>query len=535
MPARSVLLVVITMSILLGLSSAGPSPGRLADQIVVEPVAPSLPTILSATFSAGEAGAVADDGLDDTAAIQTAIDRAAAAGGGWVLLASGVFELSVDRTTKVAIILRTGVGMRAANPGTSTLKLRDRQGDYHSILYVDPRQQATDLALHGLNFDQNSRANPLTSLASFGSDGRLARFVINIPTGRRVLVDDCSFFDARSRNVVVTSGPAGSVSDVVIRQSRFLGIGGGAWDFDHSSIYATGERIEIVGNIFTATSSGANGAHTAIETHGSDFLIADNVVSGYLKAMNLTGVASRSDRQMVRDNHISDVAIGLYLWSRQMGPVQRTAALREVSITDNHILINTDICRRPDLQEALFCAGVALEPGSDSAIDSLVVARNHIAFTGARPWGSIAPEPQEAGISLWQANRRTMSVRGLRIQDNTVVDSPSSSIAINVRLLPWSDGPSRIDGNELTFSGDHLLTSSTTSDGGAAAVVIQGAGNVRVELTGNAVVDQRRPAVLSYAISATGSCQEFCTVGTTSVEPSSITSYDLGSGWRLSP
>jgi len=520
------LLVVVVVTI------AQPEPGRFPHPSSDGPITPASPRISDGTYEVGDAGADPDDVVDDTGAIQRAIDRAADSGGGWIVFPPGLFYLSVNPVTKVSVVLRAGVGLRAAKPGSTTLRLQNGQGDYHSILYADPSHPADDVAIRGLNFDQNSRSNPLRSEADFGVDGRMARFVINIPAGHRVLIDACSFFDSRSRNVVVVSGPAGSVSDAVIRRSQFTGIGGGTWDFDHSSVYATGVRMSIVENTFAAASIGANGAHTAVETHGSDFLVADNVIRGYLKGINITGIAPDSDRQVVRANRMSDVAIGMYIWSRRTAGNQRQAALRNLSITDNQISINTDICRRPQFHASLFCAGIALEPASDSPVDALTITHNYIAFSGVSPPGAERADAREAGISLWQPSRRTMSVRALRIEANTIIDPPSRSVAINVRVLPGAWRSSVINGNEMIFRGDSE-TAGPISEADESAVEIAGAGVERLELTGNRIVDRRHPALLDHGISAPGNCRELCIVGQNSVSPASLSAYKLGRGWDI--
>jgi len=104
-------------------------------------------------FDIRDFGAVANDGSDDSAAIQSAID--AAGGGGKVFIPGGVFVVSPQRTD-AALVLRSGVTIEGVGPA-SVLRVADGNGQKVRVISSrsgDP-QAPRNVVLRNFTIDGN--------------------------------------------------------------------------------------------------------------------------------------------------------------------------------------------------------------------------------------------------------------------------------------------------------------------------------------------------------------------------------------------
>jgi len=85
-------------------------------------------------FKVADYGAVTGDALDDTDAIQRAIDAAGAAGGGIVQFEPGTYLLNSGQTPKRLIVSVSNVVLRGANPGQTHFKM------VNALAPADPKQ-----------------------------------------------------------------------------------------------------------------------------------------------------------------------------------------------------------------------------------------------------------------------------------------------------------------------------------------------------------------------------------------------------------
>ncbi|WP_263262455.1 M10 family metallopeptidase C-terminal domain-containing protein [Pseudomonas sp. RIT-PI-S] len=96
------------------------------------------------------------NGADDTAAIQKAIDAAAAAGGGKVYVPSGTWVVSDGDGSGNALALKSNVTLSGDGAGATTLKLADgATASTHSLLGVAAGATVQDASVSNLTLDGN--------------------------------------------------------------------------------------------------------------------------------------------------------------------------------------------------------------------------------------------------------------------------------------------------------------------------------------------------------------------------------------------
>jgi hypothetical protein len=152
---------------------------QLAGDLAGTATAPTVPGKVGKgdlVFNVKDYGAVGNGSTDDRAAIQSAIDAAAAVSGA-VYLPRGTYRLSVNSTTRLALKLTAGIrGIFGEGPNATWLKLVDAAGDYYGIisnLSSASGQGAVaggiaGLVVRDLGIDQNTTTNTVTDPSTGG-------------------------------------------------------------------------------------------------------------------------------------------------------------------------------------------------------------------------------------------------------------------------------------------------------------------------------------------------------------------------------
>jgi Pectate lyase superfamily protein len=426
--------------------------------VLPEPEQPAPPQIPDLRFDVTTYGAVPNDGVDDTAAIQRAIDDAAGRGGGSVVFANGRYDVSIqpasdERPQPQALLARSKVRLIGADASRgAVLRLADAQGQFETLIgtarYAD---ELTDFEIDGLTFDANGSGNPVlrpdgsdpccANSPDFGSGSALTpRFVLRVYVGQRVRVANTTFVDHAGVNTITFNGT--DVFDVQVVNSKFERIGSDAADFDHSSIYTNATRAAVIGCDFsTRSGAGTRGARAAIEAHGIDQTVQDNLISGFTYGINAVADVGplAGLRQLYRNNQLSEVASGIVLWPLR-GPRDAAArSLADVEITGNRIGLNLDDWRNATAltYPPTSGAGIALEPSaSDAPIDRLVIRGNTVVFTKASGAGTSYFEQRSAGITLDLPRDLDPPVRGLIIANNRIENPLGPGMFVGVPVEP---------------------------------------------------------------------------------------------------
>jgi hypothetical protein len=238
-----------------------------------------------------------------TARIQALLDSPV---NGTVNLPRGTFTISHP--------LHLNQGERITGHHT-TIRIAQGTGDYKAML--TGASVATDLsglAITGVTFDQNARANPIRH-----SDGLLngtPRFVVLVGSGTGIKIINDKFIGSDNLNTIVTGG---GTHNVTISGNVFKSSDVNL--HDHSTIYTSGTATVISNN----TLIGRACYHcAAIEIHNDGVTVTRNHVRGYYRAANIVA----SDTTFT-GNHISGAATPVDLWS--VAPM----ALHNVKVTGN--------------------------------------------------------------------------------------------------------------------------------------------------------------------------------------------------------
>ncbi|MFC5666503.1 glycosyl hydrolase family 28-related protein [Kitasatospora misakiensis] len=305
-------------------------------------------------------GAVGDGAHDDTAAVQGALDAAAAAGGGVVYFPAGKY-LVVPTAGAPALrvggndIRLIGAGSRASMlvKGGNGILLRmsgagaDASGATHRRY----------CSVENLGFNGNRRTGLVLEL--YYNDNTVIRDVY-ITSNDDLCIDAVEFWDSRIHNLVVesSSGPAGSTSQPNVWLRNSSATSGWGYSTDNvNQVHFTGCRFEAFGTGAlwitqgTAGTNNPNGIHLTdckFETsqmmggphlrvdasckhvHARDiYAYAGNFAAGYSTPQNIiawAAIASTLENVLVANGAVATVNSGIDLYA---GP-GTVAVLRDV-------------------------------------------------------------------------------------------------------------------------------------------------------------------------------------------------------------
>jgi hypothetical protein len=330
-----------------------------------------------------DGGAIGNGIADDTQAIQNTIDMVSNLGGGTVYFPGGTYLISPipnnDPFQVICIDIADNIELLGDEFDESILKLMDNAGNYDAIIGKYPSYiQVDNVILKHLTIDANSQNNEVTDesvLVNFGS-----RSLFRIFLGENHLVEDCHFTNSQGTWNVVYNG---ITNNITIRNNLFDNIGSSSVDWDHSTIYTNGNDFLIENNEFYSLNGvGTLGARTAVETHGSNQIMRNNYVNGYVYGVNVTGYSDfyLSDNQYFYGNTFDDVAEGFVLWSGLLSDPAFGNGLTNVKIFENIININAF-----GWKDWIFFGGgggIVFSPYDDRDVENLFVFENDINFTG---------------------------------------------------------------------------------------------------------------------------------------------------------
>ncbi len=436
-------------------------------------------------------GAVGNGKADDTKAIQAAIDRVASSGGGIVFFPSGNYKVTIDPSTSRAITIRSRITLQGEGHKNSIIKL-EHQGNYTAILTGEAL--ASDLsgfAMYDLAIDGNATKNPVKSLSDFEDEKR--RFALRIYVGTGISIERCRFTNQSNANTVTTNGEA--VSDVQIKNNVFELIGGDPIDYDHSTIYAHGQRIQISNNSFKSKNgAGTKAARTAIETHGDDYIVNGNFISGYTNGIYVTGYARSSERQNVTHNTIKNAYTGITVWSYFYPGNKTNPGLMHSRIANNEI--HLDINGWRSLWGDSPSAGIALESNSEATVKNLHIVGNRIRFTNFSGT-SRSSDNLASGISMWRYAAPKVLSEGIYILNNTIENSLGSGMYI---VMPIKTG--RIWQNTIVNPGQSQGSFHKDYRSG----IILGSSFEDVQINRNLLIDNQRINTMTAGIIGNADC-----------------------------
>jgi hypothetical protein len=509
-----------------------------------QPRLPALPKIGRFSELVTKFGAVPNDGKDDTAAIQAAIDAVAKKGGS-VLFPPGTYNLSIQRQLKhpQALKLRSGIKLAASTTKGATLKLADRQGNYESIMGTEEYgTPLNDFAIQGLTIDSNGQNNPVLSAEGpggkipddFGDEKNLLpRTAIRVYVGKRISIDRTRFTNQNAVWSVVVNGTLDRMTDAAITNCRFDNVGGNAVDFDHSSIYTQGSRMLVENNTFISRfGPGTKGARTAIEIHGNDQIVRGNTIKGFTAGINVTGAGTPvSQRQLYENNLIDGANAGFILWfSIHKGNSASQPAMQQIVIRRNTVNINSDKWVEPGIvSDSGPSAGIMLDPNSNAPLQDVTIADNRINFVNAK-LVHFAHDRFSSGITLWKYTHQNTPIDRLTISGNRITNAPGAGIWSNAAL--GGAGSSKIENNTIVNPARSVHLAGDKSGQSRAGIYLQSnSNNKNLRIQNNTISDTLKPTRLKYGIVANSACAGSCRIDRNIVKAPASTPVQANVSW----
>jgi hypothetical protein len=472
--------------------------------IFVHPIANS-----NLDISVKDFGAVGNGIVDDTKAIQSAIDAVSESGGGVVFFPSGIYKVSINPGKSKAITIRANIILKGFSNKESIIKLADNQGDFDAILGGERLDSnILNFAMYNLAIDGNGTNNPVNNESDLLKKGM--RYSLRIYLGSKINIEGCRFINQNNTNSITVNNDEGFLSDVKIKNNIFELIGGGQIDYDHSTIYTHGKRIEISDNYFSSRhGAGTYGARTAIEIHGDEHIVRNNIIHGFTNGINVTGVASSSHNQLITNNFIKDAHSGIVIWSKSYKNKSDKYALNNCIISHNKITINVDGWRK--LWGNDPSAGITLEPDSDAPFKNLEIINNQIYFTKPLKNGRNS-DSLANGIRMWRSDFPQVESENIRIIGNKIENSLAGGIYIYMTIKKGE-----ISENTILNPGK---SNGTFHDDYRAGILVSGDLN-QVNINNNFLIDNQVKNTLKLGIISFANCINRCQAKGNSLQISS--------------
>lgn len=375
-------------------------------------------------------GAVGDgddaNAVTNVAAIQAAIDSI---GNGTVVF-SGEFRVGLAAPGSADMIaIKSGVTLSGVSQTEAIIKVADAAGQYRAIIAGD--DTVVDQAvIENLTFDHNATNNTFATEGEYTGTGRYTVYFVggtNNTLRNNVVRDTDSVVQFYAPSTV-----ANEVSNLTIIGNKFIDIGNNAGDYqyDHSTINATGINSIISGNQFYGVDWNDNSAKTAIESHLSNSIISNNQIDQYYVGILLAGVNLNRDVEdvIIDSNSILVRREGIQLWSQQSGTHTTGFGLNGVVVSNNSIRI--EFTRYTDV--AAVFGGIRVFTTISLPINDLSIVGNKVSYEIEQaPVASILSATTGIGVDV----SSDIAVSNVLIADNIVQDAPQTGIKTEGAIL----------------------------------------------------------------------------------------------------
>lgn len=350
--------------------------------------------------------------VDDTAAVQAALNAAAPICGTVIFPAGKTFLLQSNPTNTTLLTYPPCVSL----DGGGTLKVASGIGIFQSVFKCSlPLQPAI---IHNLTIDMNGDGNPITSDPGSTNYQMTFWFVKPAPTGSGLVLEDMTFLNGHGTWTLNTYA-----DNVTVNRCNWINWGVSSIFFDQSVLYIAGNGAVVTNNTFTGTGTEA---HTAIEIHASNKTVANNVIRNFFSAIIYSSDANggTSSNITIANNTMDNVWFGVQYWANDGG-------ISNLNINGNTVNINRNYN---------YAAWGASAGGGEVGIGSYVNSHypisnlnilgnlvNWTAETGTYPTVSF-----QVGIGFFTASTAPGgALTNATIANNTVSGTPGSGIAVN--------------------------------------------------------------------------------------------------------
>jgi hypothetical protein len=413
------------------------------------------------------------DGVTDSRSALQAILTASA--GKAVLLPDGTTCLITPLADKSAFLtLPAGTILR----GNATLKVANGSAPYGYVLFGE---HCTGCQISDITIDANVAGNPLVSQADLllPKHARQELWV----GGADISIDHITIKNTSSVNSIVSG--IGS-SRIAVRNSTFSNVGDDPNHVVHdlSVLYLHGSQVTVIGNHFTGISRGAPAAVTAIETHATGQIIANNTIANFGVGINWTGWDTvDSEASQITGNSISGALFGIDLWSHTYSGHTSGFGINGLTVAGNSIRINQTSYRGANT------GGIVFDNGNNLPVRNVVISGNTVVFDREESvrTGSVA----SIGIGVYEVATATYS--NIVVANNLIDNAPVAGIRFAVPLI---DG--LVVKNNVIRDAGSSLDSAVNANYKMPIWVMASAGAVNGEISSNTIIDDFAASRITY-------------------------------------
>lgn len=372
-------------------------------------------------------GAKGDGKTDDRLAIQAAIDAVGKSGGGTVSFPEGIYMVTAPnrgRHSLAQITVANGVTLKGSGKDRSIIKVADDQGAWFELF---GGSGIKDFTMYNLSIDANGTANKCIPNKPGGIGDDCAHILVRLPASTNVTIRKCHFFNHSGVWIINCSG---GVTNFVLDSCILDRVGGFSADFDHSTIYTTGDGPVLVSNnvFMSKDGPGTTGARTAMEMHGSNQRVINNKISGFRYGINMcTGhgpgtKAGPTVNQEYIGNTVTGIGAAFIFWSMS------SDGFDNMIIADNTVEVDVQGWKNMYAGEhrGMFQTSAARGP-----VKNLVIRHNNLSYTGSEGYG----RNNDLHVGMWLGaapwSKTEMPLSKLTVEDNTIKNSTSAAIVLS--------------------------------------------------------------------------------------------------------
>ncbi|WP_158289363.1 glycosyl hydrolase family 28-related protein [Paenibacillus flagellatus] len=410
-------------------------------------------------------GAKGDDTTVDMTAIQLAINAASAMGGGTVFVPKGTYIVAPSGSTR--ILLRDNVHVLGEGTG-SVIKVKDNAGDYGMIFgAASSATPLRNVRISNLRVDQNPQNNLSCNINLSRTDSYYWQFVIALYNYDHIVVDNVTFDPTCGVNTITMNNE--SAQNATITNCRFNFVkANGDPEYDNSAIYLNGRNHTVSNCLFYAAPG--QKARGAIETHGGQSVVTNNVSDGYYTGVNIQANSKDIHGDItVNSNTFSNANQGIQLWP------YKHYALRNVTVSGNTIHLANTVHQRYTTT-GISSAGGTTETG---AFENITITGNTITFQEEPAYRSSMNEAAY-GIGLV----KDIDMTNVLIAGNLIKNAPVSGIRLGSNSKVGTIRNVQITGNVVVNAGYYPAPSELYR----AAIVLRSTVN-GANVSGNFISD----------------------------------------------
>ncbi|MEF3305271.1 glycosyl hydrolase family 28-related protein [Paenibacillus sp. GYB003] len=420
----------------------------------------SLTDKLGEWVSVKDFGAKGDGVTNDTAAIQQAF--AATGANGAVFFPAGTYIVSPAAGNGYIVTIGNKASFSIFGQGSSSIiKVADGAGNYKGIVGLsNPSFELARFHAESLVFDHNRQNNVLPSLTDY--EAQLRSTISNYSSANgygHIRITGCTILNADG--VVSFYFPKGIHTGKSVKIENCSWISGGNGngnDFDQSFINATCDSMTVTGCSFEGT-SWAFAPRTAIETHASNCVIANNTITNFQIGMNLTGIAQSGTtvNQLCANNSIDVSREGILIWSQSLAPANASVGFKNMIVEGN--IVNVNPYQYNFGTPVGACRGISIYGGATAIpYENLAVTNNIIRYERETGTAYVNKFPLKSfgAIGSYENGNQTNLADRFSIKNNKIVNCPTSGIFFDL---------GRVRG--LAITNNELIDCGTTISGTA--------------------------------------------------------------------